>query len=402
MKKLMYLTVSAPLGQREAFLISEMNCLVGQGVDLTIVPVNPAKQVFHRDGTSLLHRTIVTGLWSREVWLSALSCFIKAPLRVAALLFKIMKSGNPVNKMKNLLVFPKSLFIAEKVGLLQISHIHAHWASTPSTCAMVVSALTGVSWSFTAHRWDILNNNLVREKVKNSSFVRVISKKGRKQIINIAGSNEAKKVVYCPMGVEAPEELLERICRWRRKPFIAAVGSLTPVKGHRYLLLACRLLADRDMDFRCLIIGDGPERGNLSDLIDHLGLGKIVILTGALPHDSVLRMFRADTLRVLAHPSVETPAGEHEGVPVAVMEAIAHNIPVVVTETGSITDLVDRESGVIVPPEDPAALAWAISSLLNDPARARVLSKVARRRIKEKFSLKRNVSILMGRMGITP
>lgn len=402
MKKLMYLTVSAPLGQREAFLIPEMNCLAGRGVELTIMPVNPARQVFHRDGTSLLHRTIVTGLWSREVWLSALSCFIKAPLRVAALFFKIMKSGSPINKVKNLLVFPKSLFIAEKVKLLRISHIHAHWASTPSTCAMVVSALTGVSWSFTAHRWDILNNNLVREKVKNSSFVRVISNKGRKQIISIAGPDAAKKVFYCPMGVEAPEELPERTYRWRGKPLIAAVGSLTPVKGHRYLLLACRLLVDRGTDFRCLIIGDGPERENLAGLAAHLGLGKIVILTGALPHDRVLRMFRSETLRVLAHPSVETPDGEHEGVPVAVMEAMVHNIPVVVTETGSITDLVDEESGLIVPPEDPATLAWAIFSLLNDPAGAREISKAARRRIDEMFNLSSNVSVMMGRMGITP
>jgi len=97
---------------------------------------------------------------------------------------------------------------------------------------------------------------------------------------------------------------------------------------------------------------------------------------------------------------VETPGGDHEGVPVAVMEAMASGVPVIVTETGSITELVDRESGLLVPPENPAALAQAIMKLLDDPAGARAQAEAARRRIYEKFRLNTNVSFLMSRMGI--
>jgi len=399
-KKLMYLTVTAPLGQPEAFLIPEMNCLTEQGVDLTVIPIRPAGRIEHRDGEELLLRTIVAGLWSGEVWLSVLSWLVKAPLRVTGLLFLLLKGGSPANKIKNLLVFPKGLFIAGKVKSLGIDHIHAHWASTPSTCAMVASALTGVGWSFTAHRWDIRNNNLLREKLKRCSFMRVISGRGYKQVIEIAGPKAKEKVIICPLGVDVSPGLSRRPHSGRGKPLIAAIGTLTPVKGHRYLLQACRLLADRGIEFRCLVVGDGPERGSLTRLAERLKLGKIVNFTGALSHDRILRMLRSGIFRLLVHPSVETPGGDHEGVPVAVMEAMASGVPVIVTETGSITELVDRESGLLVPPENPVALAQAIMKLLDDPAGARAQAEAARRRIYEKFRLSTNVSFLMSRMGI--
>jgi len=398
----MYLTVTAPLGRPEAFLIPEMNCLAGREVDLTIIPVRPAGLLEHRDGNGPFLKTIVTGPWSWAVWQSTLTWLFKAPLRVAGLLCLLLKGGNLPNKIKNLLVLPKSLFIAEKVQSLGINHIHAHWASTPSTCAMVASALTGVAWSFTAHRWDIKNNNLLLEKVRRCSFVRVISTHGLKQVIKMAGREAEKKVILSPLGVDVPPELPERNYSSRGKPIIAAVGSLTAVKGHRYLLQACRLLADEGMDFRCLIVGDGPERGSLSRLADRLKLDSMVIFAGALSHDRVLRVFRSGILSLLVHPSVETPDGEHEGVPVAVMEAMASGVPVVVTETGSVTELVDRETGVIVPPENPAVLAHAVRSLLNDPGRARALAEAARRKVAEKFELGTNVTVLLGMMDIMP
>ncbi|BAF59288.1 MAG: glycosyltransferase family 4 protein [Pelotomaculum sp.] len=402
MKKLMYLTVTAPCGRQEAFLIAEVNCLLEKGVDLTIVPVHPSGPVFHRDGVDLLARTVVAGLWSGEVWLAALLWFFKAPRRVLSLLFLLLKGGSPVNKAKNLLVFPKSLFIAGKVKSLGIDHIHAHWASTPSTCALVASALTGVPWSFTAHRWDIMVNNLLAEKVGRCSFVRVVSTWGLRQVSRIAGSEAAKKVLYCPMGVKRPGKIPEVSCTLRREFFIAAVGNLTPLKGHRYLLQACRLLADWGVKFRCLIIGDGPERKNLAELAASLGLNNTAWLTGAMPHHRVLRMFRTGAFRVLVHPSVETPDGQHEGVPVAVMEAMAHGVPVVVTDTGSTTDLVDGRCGLVVPQKDPVALATAVKALLDDPGRARSLAAAGCRKIDGLFSLDRNVNILLTRMGITP
>ena len=402
MKRILYITVTAPLGQQEAFIIPEMNCLVRCGIELTIVPVRPARHVFHQDGSALLPLTLVTGLWSSRVWLTTLAWLARAPRQVLRLLLLLLGRGSLKNRLRNLLVFPKGLFIAEQVRALRVEHIHAHWASTPSTCAMVASVLTGVDWSFTAHRWDIRNNNLLAEKTASCCFARVISNIGYEQLLRLVGSSCADKVVLVPMGVEVPEKPANAtatpgVGRWM--PLIAAIGSLTPVKGHRHLIQACSLLAQDGVDFWCLIIGEGPERGVLSGMVDELDLGGKVILTGLIPHHRVLKMFVNGAVTLLVHPSVETPNGEHEGVPVAVMEAMAGGVPVVVARSGGLPDLVDEVTGIVVPPGDPGALARAVRELLKNPETALTRATAARCLVEKRFNLEQNVSLLLSKMG---
>lgn len=401
MKRLLYITVTAPLGRAESFIIQEMNCLVRLGIELTIVPLRPAGQIFHRDGAALLPFSLVTGLGSVMVWLAALRWLFKAPRRVTGLLLLLLRRGSLKNRFKNVLVFPKALLIAEQVRLLKVEHIHAHWASTPSTCAMVASCLTGVGWSFTAHRWDIQNNNLLTEKTADCRFVRVISSLGHRQLLLTAGPDLAGKVFLVPMGVQVPGMAAvpagpEGI---KKTAMIAAVGSLTPVKGHRHLIRACALLARHGVDFRCLIIGAGTEKKALLGIVAELGLLNRVILTGALPHQRVLKILGSGAVDLLVHPSVETPDGEHEGVPVVLMEAMARGVPVIAARSGGIPDIVNEMTGVLVPPGDPWDLARAVKEALDDPQAARTKLPAARRLVEEKFNLKKNVLLLLNQMG---
>jgi len=82
MNKVLYLTVTAPLGQAEAFLLPEMNGLVREEIDLTVIPVRPSGAVFHRDGAGLLCRCIITGLWSKEICLSVIAWLATSPFKV--------------------------------------------------------------------------------------------------------------------------------------------------------------------------------------------------------------------------------------------------------------------------------------------------------------------------------
>ncbi|MCG8400804.1 MAG: glycosyltransferase [Firmicutes bacterium] len=402
MKRLLYITVTAPLGGPEAFVIPEMRCLARKGIDLTVIPLRPAGPITHLDGRPLLSRTLATGPWSPQVWLAALTWLCRAPARVLGLLFLLLSRGRPGIRAKNLLVFPKALYIAAQAQRLRINHIHAHWASTPSTCAMVAAALAGVDWSFTAHRWDIGDDNLLAQKVSRSRFVRVISSLGYRRVAAVAGAGAHLKLALIPAGVALPEKMPPPRRPGGQPPVITAVGSLTPVKGHRYLLRACRLLVDMGVDFRCLIVGAGPERRKLAEMIVKLGLGEAVTLAGALPHHRVLAMLGAGAAGLLAHPSVETADGAHEGIPVAVMEAMAHGVPVVVTRTGGLPELVDDETGLVVPPADPGALARAIRELLADPVGAEARAVAARRRVSREFNLEKNVSRLLSRMEMHP
>ena len=161
-------------------------------------------------------------------------------------------------------------------------------------------------------------------------------------------------------------------------------------------------MVDMGVDFRCLIVGAGPERRKLAEMIVKLGLGGAVTLAGALPHHRVLAILGAGAAGLLAHPSVETADGAHEGIPVAVMEAMARGVPVVVTRTGGLPELVDDETGLVVPPADPGALARAIRELLADPVGAEARAVAARYRVSREFNLEKNVSRLLSRMEMHP
>ncbi|MFA7466641.1 MAG: glycosyltransferase [Desulfotomaculaceae bacterium] len=398
MKRLLYVTVTAPLGRAEAFIIPEMNCLIRRGIELTVVPLRPARQVFHQDGAALLPFTLVTGLWSIRVWLAALFWLARAPWRVLGLLVMLLRRGSLKNRLRNLLVFPKGLLIADQVRLRRVEHIHAHWASTPSTCAMVASVLTGVDWSFTAHRWDIQNNNLLAEKAAGCSLARAISGHGYRQLLKAAGPGQLKKVVLVPMGVEVPEKATILAGPGGRTALIAAVGSLTPVKGHRHLIRACGLLARDGVDFRCLIIGEGSERRVLSGMVDDMRLWDRLIFTGAIPNHRVLKILGSEAVNLLVHPSVETPDGEREGVPVAVMEAMARGVPVIVTRSGGLSDLVNEKTGLLVSPGDPEALARAVIEVLDNPESTRDRALAARCLVEERYNLEKNVSLLLNKL----
>ena len=364
-----------------------------QGTDLTIIPVRPSGEIFHQDGFCLLSRTVAIPLWGWRVLVAAVFWLLKSPLKVFKLLFLVLAKGTISSRLKNFLVFPKGLFVASVVLQRRADHIHAHWATTPATCAMMASFLTGVQWSFTAHRWDLVNNNLLAEKVNRCSFVRVISQWGFKQIIRIADVATTAKVALIPMGVIPSEAFSFRSLAGR--PVLAAVGSLTPIKGHRFLLEACKLLVDQGIDFQCLIIGDGPERLALSRMIQEFDMDHAVTLAGTWPHHEVLCLLQSGGVHILVHPSIEAPGGGFEGVPVAVMEAMAHGIPVIVTNTGSLSDLVDGQTGTVIPPEDPVSLALAVKRLLDNPRLAGELAEAAYHRVCAEFSLKRSVSALL-------
>lgn len=182
-------------------------------------------------------------------------------------------------------IFPKSVFIAGEVERLGISHVHAHYATHPALAALIVSRLTGASFSFTAHAHDIfLHQQMLAEKVSAAGFVVAISKFNKAYLVDHApGVPDAKiKVVHC--GIE-PERY--RASASRANPpsgsdtlTAVCVASLQPYKGLRHLVRACGEVLRHVRDFRCLIVGEGAERTELEALILELGLQDSVQLLG--------------------------------------------------------------------------------------------------------------------------
>jgi glycosyltransferase involved in cell wall biosynthesis len=275
-----------------------------------------------------------------------------------------------------------------------VTHVHCHFANHPATAGLIVHRLTGIPFSFTAHGSDLhRDRRLLREKVHEAERVVAISDYNRRLIGDECGSAAERKVTVLHCGADTslfnPRARLQRTGRLE----LACVASLEEVKGHRHLLDACRLLVDRGVEFDCRLVGDGPLRAALETRIAELDLGRHVHLDGPRPRLEVAEILGGADLAVC--PSVFTAQGDREGIPVALMEAMATGLAVVASDISGIPELVDDgETGLLVPPGDPRALADAIERLHGDPALRARLGDAARARVEHDFDLRRNAAAL--------
>jgi glycosyltransferase involved in cell wall biosynthesis len=167
---------------------------------------------------------------------------------------------------------------------------------------------------------------------------------------------------------------------------VVSIGRLDPIKGFTYLIEACRMLTERGMSFSCEIIGEGPLRAQLERQIRSGGLSARVRLLGALSQTQVREALSRSEVFVL--PSVQTEDGNQDGLPVALMEAMALGLPVISTSVSGIPELVcDGESGLLIPPKDARALAEAMTRLLADAALRERLSREGRARARARHDV---------------
>jgi len=163
-----------------------------------------------------------------------------------------------------------------------------------------------------------------------------------------------------------------------RQPIVGIVATLRSWKGHRFLVSA---MNDPGLsEARLVIVGDGPQDENLKKQIAELGLQERVLLAGR--HDDVVPWLHAFDVFAL-------PSTGNEGVPQALMQAMACELPVVTTRAGAIPELAqDEENALIVPSENSEALAGAIGQLLRDRELGKRLGGAARSRVEAKHSTK--------------
>jgi len=155
---------------------------------------------------------------------------------------------------------------------------------------------------------------------------------------------------------------------------VGAVGRLSVEKGHRYLLDAAPVLAPRIPHLRIVLLGEGRERPQLERQTARLGVQEQVLFAG----------FRSDVQSWIQACDVIVNPSLTEGMPNAVLEAMALGTPVVATAVGGVPDLItDQESGLLVVPGDPPALAGAVYSLWADSSLALRLAKNAQARVRD-------------------
>ena len=165
-------------------------------------------------------------------------------------------------------------------------------------------------------------------------------------------------------------------------PIVSCVARLYPVKGHKYLIDAISTVVDRMPAVHFLFIGDGPLRDSLEVQINEAGLSEVVHLLGA----------RSDVPQLLAISELHVLASLWEGLPNALLEAMAARLPVVSTDVGGCSEVVvNGKTGILVPPSNAASLANAILTLLEDNALAKQLGNAGQLRVREHFSWSQNL-----------
>ena len=399
--RLIYVTASMPFGPGEEFLVTEANELLRQGSELLIVPRSPKGGLFNQDGAGLQQFSLRRSLLSPAVLASAALECLRHP-RTTWRVWASLSSGRSVSVFaKNAAVLPKGLWLARVARDWRADHVHAHWGRTTATMAMIASEATGIPWSLTLHRDDIAHPNLLATKMERAAFTRFISRSGMDIARRVGASGPPEKLCVIHMGVALPPRPAAEAPGNTGEPIVLCPAHLYPVKGHEHLIKAMGILKDRKVTCRLWIAGQGHLLSALNQQVVDLGLSDRISFLGQVPHERILEWYRERRIDIVVLPSVDLGNNEHEGIPVALMEAMAHEIPVISTQTGGIPELIGGGAGSMVPPQDPEALADALEALVVNPCLRSQIGLAGKQRVKEQFAVERTVAELMDRIRVT-
>jgi colanic acid/amylovoran biosynthesis glycosyltransferase len=229
--------------------------------------------------------------------------------------------------------------LAEQLAPLKVQHIHAHHGYFASWMALAAARLLGIGFSLTLHGSDLLQRaDLLSAKLTVCRFCVTVSDFNRQHILRHYPSIPGDKIMVHRLGVDQvlPRPKLDSTnARDHRRFCLLSVGRLHRVKDHRFLIQACAALRDQGLDFLCWIAGDGPERRTLERQVEAEGLQGRVYLIGHVP--------RADLPGYYRYADVVVMTSKSEGIPVVLMEAMAHEKIVLAPAITGIPELVEHQ-----------------------------------------------------------
>jgi glycosyltransferase involved in cell wall biosynthesis len=272
-----------------------------------------------------------------------------------------------------------------------VRHLHAHFAHGTTTVTWLAAEITGLPFSFTGHARDIyageLNpGGLLRRKLRAARFAVTCTEANRRHLKSIAPDG-AVHLVYHGLGADFTR-LVEREAAGdvpaNGRLRVLGVGRLVAKKGFDVLVEACAVLARRQVPFEALIVGQDDKHGEeVRRRIAARELQGRVSLPGPMGQTELLGEYGCASVFCL--PCRVLP-GDRDGLPNVLVEAMASGVPVVTTGVSGIPELVSHEAnGLLVPPDDPDALADAIVRLHQDRELAVRLARAGRATVRERF-----------------
>ena len=397
--RLAYVTPGFP-DLTQSFVRREVDQVRTLGVPLLVCSLRPPPRALRDPELARYVDETVYGAWLFSWKLAAAHAYYlrRAPRRYLAALTTVValacrQGRHGTLALATLAICPKSVYFARVMAARRVTHVHAHFANHPTTMAMVAARLLGVPFSFTGHAWDIFvpaNQVGLADKIVAAAAVVTCTQFNQRLLRTLVPDAAGEKIAVSYHGVALPRHGVPP----REAGLIVSVGRLTAKKGFHDLIAACATLARTGTRFRCVIVGEGEERGALEAAIIAAGLSGSVELVGARSHREVMDLIARAAVFTL--PSVRAKDDSMDGIPNVILEAFSVETPVVSTRLSGIPEVVrDGDTGILVAPGDADALAAAIGEVLAQPTLHAERARRGRALVASAFDLDRNVRALL-------
>lgn len=270
--------------------------------------------------------------------------------------------------------------VAAVLAGTQVDAIHAYFAHHPAAVAERAAALVGVPWGFSTHALDArkVDGAELARRARAARTVIACNHDVAAELTDVGA-----EVTLLPHGVDLDRFTATAVPSPNGTLAVLAVGRLVEKKGFPVLLDA---VAAAGAPIALTIVGEGPLHDELVRAASAAGLDGRVRFAGPATHGELPAAYAAAA--VVAVPSIVNGAGDRDGLPNVVLEAMASGRAVVASDVGAVASAVtDGASGLLVPPGDAAALAAALDRLAGDPALRAHLGRGGRERVLRDFSL---------------
>jgi len=321
---------------------------------------------------------------------SQLAVFWRHPRGYLRTLLHVLRGREFRSLGRGLRRFCQTCCLVHEMGAVR--HLHAHFANDPTRLASWAGMICGVPFSVTTHAKDLYQDARIdspglRFKLAKARFVVTNSEFSAVGLRASFNGGTPPKILTIHNSVDLSDFQLRQ--EEPKEPTILSVGRLVEKKGFPDLIQACHRLKNCGIPFTCEIIGSGPLRDELQDLIAKLGLQEHVRLRGQMAQAELVKHY--SRAMVFALPCVVAKNGDRDILPNVLKEAMAIGVPVVTTRLGGIEELVTHEeNGLLVTPGDKDSLADALRKLLADGGLRLKLAIQARKIIEERFELGAN------------
>lgn len=376
----------------ETFISDELLFLRERGFNFEIFSLKPCRdKVIQPEARKLLNKVrILPSFFSWQAFFSFFYFLLFYPLslfKTFLLLFRLIFS--PLYFLKNIYGFFQALYLSFIIKTRKLKvHLHSHWLTLPSSIGLFCKYLSGVSFSISAHAWDIFfEDKLAPQKIDEAEFVIVCSKFCKDYLLERVGLRFKDKVYLNYHGLNF--NILPEVNT--KEKLIVSSGRLVKTKGFSTFLKAVSLLKKELADYKILIFGKGPREKELLRSKKKLGLENVVFMGETEREEFLSYLCRAEIF-VLASLKGRK---DGDGLPNVILEALGLKCAVLASRVSAIPEAVlNQETGLLVEPNQPQELAEKLKLLREDSDLRNRLAERGWQFLKENFSKEKSIEEL--------